>query len=202
MTEREKKDQGLWYDANYNPDLLKEREYAEEMCFRLNHISPGEPERIHAILKELLAEFGENSTVLPPFNVDYGYNCRIGAGSFVNHYAYFMDCAPITIGKNCFIGPSCGMYTANHPLIVEERNSGLEIALPITVHDNVWLGANVTILPGVTIGEGSVIGGGSVVTKDIPAHVVAAGNPCRVIRPITEADSISRQGQHSSPARP
>ena len=86
----------------------------------------------------------------------------------MNHYAYLMDCAPITIGNHCFIGPSCGMYTANHPLVAGERNEGLEIALPITLEDNIWLGAGVTILPGVTIGKGSVIGAGSVVTKDIP----------------------------------
>ena len=190
MTEREKKDRGLWYDANFNPELLKERDHAEELCFELNRTSPVEREKIQDIITKLLAHFGEGSTILPPFNVDYGYNCRIGDGTFVNHYAYLMDCAPIIIGNHCFIGPSCGMYTANHPLVAGERNEGLEIALPITLEDNIWLGAGVTILPGVTIGEGSVIGAGSVVTKDIPPHVVAAGNPCRVIRKITEEDRI------------
>lgn len=190
MTEREKKDLGLWYDANYDPKLLEERMQAEDLCFAFNHTAPRETEKQNRILEKLLAQHGKDSAILAPFNVDYGYNCRIGDHTFVNHYAYFMDCAPITIGKFCFIGPYCGMYTAIHPLVSEERNQGLEIAKPITVGDNVWIGANVTVLPGVTIGEGSVIGAKSVVTKDIPANVLAMGNPCRVIRAITEADRI------------
>ena len=193
MTEREKRDLGLWYDANYDAELLEEREKAEELCFALNNTAPREHEKQNRIIGELLAQFGEGSTILAPFNVDYGYNCRIGDNTFVNHYAYFMDCAPITIGNYCFIGPYCGMYTAIHPLVAGERNQGLEIAKPITVGDNVWIGANVTILPGVTIGEGSVIGAKSVVTKDIPANVLAVGNPCRVIREITEEDRIARK---------
>ncbi len=192
MTEREKKDMGLWYDANYNSDLLMERDYAEELCFEINRTSLRDGQRIREYLKKLLAEFGADSVILPPFNVDYGYNCHIGNHTFINHYAYLMDCALITIGKYCFIGPHCGMYTAIHPMAVDDRNQGLEMAKPITVGDNVWLGANVTILPGVTIGEGSVIGAGSVVTKDIPAHVLAVGNPCRVVREITEEDRICR----------
>ena len=103
-----------------------------------------------------------------------------------------MDCAPITIGSHCFIGPNCGMYTAIHPMLPDERNQGLECAKPITLGDNIWLGGDVTILPGVTIGSGSVIGAGSVVTKDIPAGVLAYGNPCRVIRPLTEQDHIAQ----------
>ena len=96
----------------------------------------------------------------------------------------------ITIGSHVFIGPNLGAYTAVHPLVAEERNQGLERALPIVIGDNVWIGGDVTILPGVTIGAEAVIGAGSVVTKDVPAGVVAAGNPCRVLRPITEADRI------------
>ena len=163
MTEREKMEAGLWYDANFDQDLLKERKEAETLYFQFNQTSPK----------------------------DYGYNCRIGEGTFINHNAYLMDGAPVTIGKHCFIGPNCGMYTANHPLNVEERNQGLELAQPITVGDNVWIGADVTILPGVTIGEGSVIGAKSLVNKDIPANVIAVGNPCRVVREITEEDRIS-----------
>ena len=98
-----------------------------------------------------------------------------------------MDCAPITLGSHCFIGPNCGMYTAVHATIAEERNLGLEKALPITVGDNVWMGGDVTIL------RNTIIGAGSVVTKDIPSNVVAAGNPCRVLRPITEADRIAKK---------
>ena len=102
-----------------------------------------------------------------------------------------MDGAPITIGAHCFIGPNCGIYTASHPLTAEQRNQGLERALPITIGDNVWIGGNVTILPGVTIGSACVIGAGSVVTHDIPAGMIAVGNPCRVLRPITPEDRIN-----------
>lgn len=101
-----------------------------------------------------------------------------------------MDGAPIRIGAHCFIGPNCGMYTASHPLLAEERNRGLEKAAPIVIGDNVWIGADVTILPGVTVGSNTVIGAKSVVTKDIPPNVIAVGNPCRVLRPITEQDSV------------
>ena len=122
--------------------------------------------------------------------MDYGVNCRIGDGSFLNHGAYLMDGAAITIGKRCFLGPNCGLYTASHPLDPAQRALGLERALPITLEDDVWLGGHVVILQGVTVGAGSVIGAGSVVTRDIPPGVVAAGNPCRVLRPIAEADRI------------
>lgn len=128
--------------------------------------------------------------ILPHFYTDYGSNCSIGAGTYINHGAYLMDCAKITLGEHCFIGPNCGIYTAIHPMLPQERNSGLELCKPITLGDNVWLGGNVTILPGVTIGEDTVIGAGSVVARDIPAGVVAVGNPCKVLRKITEKDSI------------
>lgn len=191
MTEREKMEAGLWYDANFDQDLLKEREEAETLYFQFNQTSPKDAKKKEELLKELLPNREENVNILPPFYTDYGYNCRIGEGTFINHNAYLMDGAPVTIGKHCFIGPNCGMYTANHPLNVEERNQGLELAQPITVGDNVWIGADVTILPGVTIGEGSVIGAKSLVNKDIPANVIAVGNPCRVVREITEEDRIS-----------
>ena len=192
MTEREKLEKGLWYDANYDAELLEERLQAEDLCFAFNQTRPKESERKEEILKQLLPHKGEHVTILSPFYTDYGYNCRIGEETFLNHNAYLMDGAPITIGKHCFIGPNCGMYTANHPLGAEERNQGLVQARPITIGDNVWIGADVTILPGVTIGEGSVIGAKSVVTKDIPPNVIALGNPCRVLRAITEADRVQK----------
>lgn len=192
MTEREKLEKGLWYDANYDAELLEERLQAEDLCFAFNQTRPKETERKEELLKQLLPHKGEHVTILSPFYTDYGYNCRIGEETFLNHNAYLMDGAPITIGRHCFIGPNCGMYTANHPLVAEERNQGLEQARPITIGDNVWIGADVTILPGVTIGEGSVIGAKSVVTKDIPPNVIALGNPCRVLRAITEADRVQK----------
>lgn len=193
MTESEKMKLGLWYDANYDQKLLEEREKAEDLYFTFNHTAPKEKELREDILKKLLPKMGERVTILSPFYTDYGYNCNIGSDCFINHNAYLMDCAPITLGSHCFIGPNCGMYTAVHATIAKERNLGLEKALPITVGNNVWMGGDVTILPGVTIGENTIIGAGSVVTKDIPSNVVAAGNPCRVLRPITEADRIAKK---------
>lgn len=190
MTEREKLEQGLWYDANNDEQLLRERSDAEELYFQFNQTSPKNVKKRTEILNQLLPHMGKNITLLLPFYTDYGYNCFIGDETFINHNAYFMDCAPITIGTHCFIGPNCGLYTAGHPLIAKERNMGLEIAKPITIENDVWIGADVTVLPGVTIGEGSVIGAKSTVTKDIPAGVVALGNPCRVIRKISDKDSI------------
>ena len=190
MTEREKSARGLWYDANNNAELLQLREDAEELCFRLNQTAPKDKAAREALLRQLLPHRGQNTTILSPFLADYGYNCFIGEKVFLNHGAYLMDGAPITIGAYCFIGPNCGMYTANHPLLAEERETGLEQALPITIGEHCWIGGDVTILPGVTIGSHTVIGAKSVVTTDLPDHVLAVGNPCRVLRSISEEDSI------------
>lgn len=197
MTERERRDARLWYDANFDPELLAERRRADDLCHRLNLLAPAAEEERDALLRELLAEVGEGVTVLGPLYVDYGYNVRIGPGSFVNHGAYLMDGAPITIGERVFIGPGCDMYTAEHALLPAERASGLERALPITVCDDVWIGGDVTILPGVTIGAGSVVGAHSTVTRDVPPGVVAVGSPCRALRPITEADTVLGAGERA-----
>ena len=190
MTEREKLERGLWYDANYDEDLCRERERANELAHRLNQASPGNAAARESLLRELLGHVGEHVEVLSPLYVDYGRNVSIGDWSFLNHGAYLMDGAPITIGSHVFVGPNLGAYTAQHPLVAEERNLGLERALPITIEDDVWIGGDVKIMPGVTIGRGSVIGAGSVVTRDIPAGVVAMGSPCHPVRPITDADRI------------
>lgn len=190
MTEREKLERGLWYDANYDEDLCRERERANELAHRLNQTSPGNAALRESLLRELLGHVGEHVEVLSPLYVDYGRNVSIGDWSFLNHGAYLMDGAPITIGSHVFVGPNLGAYTAQHPLVAEERNLGLERALPITIEDDVWIGGDVKIMPGVTIGRGSVIGAGSVVTRDVPAGVVAMGSPCHPVRPITDADRI------------
>lgn len=190
MTEYEKLEKGFWYDANNDKELLEKRIQAEELCFEFNNTHPKDTKRREDILKSLLPHKGKNITILSSFYVDYGYNCFIGDHTFINHNAYLMDCALIKIGTYCFIGPNCGMYTAIHPLVAEERNKGLEKAKPITLGDNIWIGGDVTILPGVTIGSGSVIGAKSLVSKDIPKNVIAVGNPCRVIRQVTDSDRI------------
>ena len=186
MTEREKMALGLWYDANFDPELCAQRREAAALCLAFNNAHPRDTEEKARLQKQLLPNASEKAGIAAPFQTDYGYNCYIGAGTGINRGAYLMDGAKITIGENCFIGPNCGMYTANHPLCYEERNRGFEQAAPITIGDNVWIGGDVTILPGVTIGEGAVIGAGSVVTRDIPPGVVAAGNPCRVLRPVDQ----------------
>lgn len=172
----------------YNPtdkELVDERNYVKDLCFQLNNTKPSDSRTRRRILHSILQNVDFDTVeILSPFMVDYGYNIEIGENSFINHNSCFLDCAKIKIGKHCFIGPNCGFYTAIHPLIVEQRNKGLETAKPITIKDNVWIGGDVTILPGVTIGEGSVIGAKSLVDKDIPSGVVAAGNPCRVIKRI------------------
>lgn len=190
MTEREKLEQGLWYDANYDSELLLERAKADAMIFEFNNTHPQKTEEKDKIIKQLLPNMEDKVAISSPFYTDYGYNCFIASDTFINRHAYLMDGAKITIGSHCFIGPNCGMYTANHPLLSEQRNLGYEMAQPITIGDNVWIGANVTILAGVTIGHNTVIGANSVVTKDIGDNVVAVGNPCIAIRKITENDRI------------
>ena len=195
MNEKDKMKLGLWYDANNDIDLVEERLIAEDLCFELNNTRPKFIEKRTSILQQLIPNLGENCTILSPFVTDYGCYCKIGHDTFINHNAYLMDGGGITIGNHCFIGPNCGMYTAIHPLLAKERNKGFEKALPIIIGDNCWIGADVTILPGVTIGSNTIIGAKSVVTKDIPDNVIAAGNPCRIMRTITKHDSIYQEEQ-------
>jgi maltose O-acetyltransferase len=136
------------------------------------------------ILADLLGSLGEGAHITPPLFVDYGANIHVGAGTFVNYNLTALDVATITIGQDCQIGPNVQLLTPTHPIAPGPRRDKLEAAEPITIEDNVWLGGGVIVCPGVTIGENSVIGAGSVVTKDIPANVVAVGNPARVIRTI------------------
>ncbi len=180
MTEREKMQRGEWYDANFDRALLEERQKAESLCYEFNMAGPGGEKQLSALRKLLGEEIPEGLTVLAPVYFDYGVNTRFGEGTFVNHGCYFMDGGRIDIGRNVFIGPFCGFYTATHPINYQDRNKGLEKALPIRVGDNCWFGANVSVLQGVTIGSGCVIAAGSVVTGDLPDHCVAAGVPAVV----------------------
>lgn len=188
MTEKEKMLQGLLYDANYDSNLVQERIRCKEMCHEYNHLSPGKRKERTDLMKKILGKTSGEFLIEQPFWCDYGYNIEIGEDFYVNHNCVILDCAKVRFGSHVFIAPNCGFYTAGHPLDVEQRNQGLEYAYPITVGDNVWFGANVAVLPGVTIGENSVIGAGSIVSRDIPSGVIASGNPCRVIRLITEQD--------------
>lgn len=188
MKESEKMKAGMWYDANNDPELLKKRMQCMDLCFELNHTRPGDEEEINSILARLLGNVPERLVLFPPFQCDYGENIHLGHDVFINHYAYMMDGADITIGDHVFIGPYCGFYTANHPLTYASRNKGLEKALPITVGNNCWFGANVSVMPGVKIGDGCVIAAGAVVAHDIPDHSLAAGIPAKVIKKIEQED--------------
>ena len=141
-----------------------------------------------AILRKLFGKLGKNPYIEPNLFCGFGFNIEAGDNFFANNNCVFVDPGKITFGDNVFIAPNCGFYTAHHPIDREMRNALLEYAKPITVGNDVWIGGNTVVLPGVTIGSNVVIGAGSVVTKDIPDNCDAYGNPCRVIRPITEAD--------------
>ncbi len=184
MSEKEKMLAGEWYNANYDRALSEERMRAQDLCHELNQTNPGDKKTRQKIIVELLGYIPENVNISSPFTVDYGWNIKVGKNVFINMNNYFMDGAEITFGDNVFVGPSCGFYTADHPLDAEDRRKGLEKASPIKVGDDVWIGAGVSVMPGVTIGDRSVIGAGSVVTKDIPPDSLAMGVPCHVVREI------------------
>lgn len=188
MTEWEKAQHGYLYDANYDEELIQERRKCDDLCHEFNLCRPSDVEKQNSIIKKLLGEVKGPFKITAPFYCDYGKNITIGKNFYTNHNCTILDGAKVRFGDNVFIAPNCVFSTAGHPIDAEQRNVGLEIALPITVGDNVWIGTNVSVLPGVTIGSNTVIGAGSVVNKDIPDGVVAAGNPCKVIRKITEKD--------------
>ncbi|MEG2353676.1 MAG: sugar O-acetyltransferase [Clostridium sp.] len=188
MSEKDKMLEGKLYDANYDKDLIDERTVAKELCYNFNKLPPSKFEERNIILKNLLGKVKNRFFIEQPFLCDYGYNIEVGDNFYSNHNLVILDAAKVTFGDNVFIAPNCGFYTAGHPIDFERRNIGLEYAYPITVGDNVWIGGNVVVVPGVTIGSNVVIGAGSVVTKNIPDGVVAVGNPCAVIRKITDED--------------
>ncbi|WP_370773598.1 maltose acetyltransferase domain-containing protein [Faecalibacillus intestinalis] len=185
MTEKEKMEAGLWYDANNDQELIDQRLVCQDLCFELNQLKPSDEKR-NEIIEKILGYFPENLVLLSPFTADYGKNIKLGKNVFVNINNYFMDGASIEIGDHVFIGPSCGFYTANHPLNYTRRNQGLERALPIKVGNNCWFGANVSVMPGVTIGAGCVIAAGAVVTKNMPENSLIAGVPAKVIKTIEQ----------------
>lgn len=194
MTEKEKMQKQMLYDANYDKELLAERTKAKELCWRYNQLPPADEKGQQEILRQLLGKTGEHFCITAPFWCDYGYNIELGENFYANHNLVILDGGKVTFGDNVFIAPHCGFYTAGHPIDFVRRNQGLEYARPITVGDNVWIGAGVHVMPGVTIGNNVVIGGGSVVVKDIPDNSVAAGNPCKVMRAITEDDKRTCPG--------
>lgn len=188
MTEKQKMTNQQLYDANNDCTLLKERAYAKDLCFEFNQLMPSDTVNQKKMLHQLLGHIDDSTCIMASFWCDYGYNIKVGKNFFANHNTVILDGAEVTFGDNVFIAPNCGFYTAGHPIDAKRRNQGLEYAYPITVGNNVWIGAGVHVMPGITIGDNVVVGGGSVVVKDIPSNSVAVGNPCKVIRPITEED--------------
>lgn len=183
MGEREKMESGLLYNG-MDENLLNMRIKSKELCFDFNNLRPSDLEGQKKIIKKLFGSTKKEFFITAPFLCDYGFNIHVGENFYTNHNCVILDCAKVSFGDNVFIAPNCCFTTAGHPIDVKQRNEGLEYAYPITVGNNVWIGAGVTVLPGVTIGDNTVIGAGSVVNKDIPSGVVAVGNPCRVIKKI------------------
>ncbi len=187
MNQKERMLAGLPYKA-WLDGLSEERLENKKRVYRYNHLPPEALEEQDALIRQILGRTGKTVHIEAPFHCDYGYNIEVGENFFANYNLVILDVGRVTIGKNAQIAPNVAIYTAGHPIHPDSRNSGYEYGIPVTIGDNVWIGGNVCVMPGVTIGSNVVIGAGSVVTRDIPDNVIAAGNPCRVIREITEAD--------------
>jgi maltose O-acetyltransferase len=182
-TEKEKMLAGEWYNI-HDADLEAERQKAKELI-RLYNRTETAPER-QILLQQLLGKIGANSFIEPPFYCSYGQNIYIGEYVYLNVMCTILDCNKVQIGNHVMIGPSVQIYTASHHLVAETRNQGWEVAKPIVIEDNVWIGGAAILLPGVTIGLNAVVGAGAVVTRSVPANTVVAGNPARVIREIEQ----------------
>ncbi|MDO4521247.1 MAG: sugar O-acetyltransferase [Erysipelotrichaceae bacterium] len=200
MSEKEKMLAGMLYDAS-DPELVELLVKARKLARRYNMTDEDEVDKKEAILRELLPNSENLPGMQAPIWFDYGCNTTFGKFCATNFNFTCLDVCPVHIGDNVLIGPNVTIATPMHPLVAEERNVRqredgsyytLEYAKPITIGDSCWLAANVTVCGGVTIGEGCVIGAGSIVTRDIPPHSLAAGNPCRVIRVITDEDRIEK----------
>lgn len=185
MTNKERRDMGLPYISD--DEIFEEQKRARRLTQVLNTADRSDFDTIGRIVKELLGK-SEKAFINPPFYCDYGTHIEVGKNFFANYNCTILDVAKVIIGDNCQLAPNVAIYTAGHPLHPNTRNTLYEYGIEVTIGDNVWVGGNTVVCPGVHIGSNTVIGAGSVVTKDIPDWVVAAGNPCRVIRKITDAD--------------
>jgi maltose O-acetyltransferase len=170
----------------FEPELTKERIQVKQLCFELNQTPPMDAKRRAALTKQILRV--NDALVESPFNVDYGYNLTVGKNFYANHGCTILDCNLVKIGDNCLLGPHVCISAATHPLQAQLRINGDELAFPITIGNNVWISANVTICPGVTLGDNVVVGAGAVVNKSFPSNVVIAGVPAKIIGHIDNAD--------------
>jgi maltose O-acetyltransferase len=189
MTEKEKMIAGEFYDSQ-DPELAAGRARSRDLTRQLAAIPMNDEASRQNLFRQLLGATGDKFFIENTFSCDYGYNIFLGENFYANFNCILLDDAPIRFGDNVMLAPAVQIYTATHQLVAEERNSGLEFAREVTIGNNVWIGGGAIINPGVTIGDGAVIGSGSVVTRDIPPRVFGAGNPCRIIREITDADRV------------
>nr|WP_315851962.1 maltose acetyltransferase domain-containing protein [Tautonia rosea] len=180
-TERDKMLAGELY-LGFDPALVAARRRARVLMAAYNSSGPDEEEKREQILRRLIGKVGSGVWIEPPFSCDYGEFIELGDGVYLNFHCIFLDCNWIRVGDRTMFGPAVQVYTASHPVSAAERRKGPEMAYPVTIGSDVWIGGGAIICPGVTIGEGSTIGAGSVVTKNVPPNVLAVGNPCRVIR--------------------
>ena len=185
MNHIERRDKGMAYISD--EAVFGQQKKCRQLLQKLNFMDRSDFDGIGKVVKELLGK-SEGAFINPPFYCDYGFNIEIGKRFFANYNCTILDVAKVKIGDNCLFGPNVSLFTAGHPVHPDTRNSGYEYGKEITVGDNVWIGGNTVVCPGVNIGNNVVIGAGSVVTKDIPDWSIAAGNPCRVLRKITEED--------------
>lgn len=176
-------------------ELGKIRDNMLDKLYQYNHAHYNDHKLRDDIIREILGGYKDTLKITPPVYFDYGKHTFVGKNFYANFDCIFLDVNTITIGDNVMFGPRVGLYTAGHPIDKDVRITGLEYGLPITIGNNVWIGGNVVVMPGVHIGDNSIIGSGSVVTKDIPSDVIAAGNPCKVIRKITTEDKIYWEGK-------
>ena len=190
MKDSEKQHSGLVYNPA-DPEILKEQMKRLDMVYEYNATRPIEPEKRQKLLKEMFADIGENCYIEPPFHANFGGKfVHFGKNVYANFNLTLVDDTTITVGDYTMLAPNVVLATAGHPILPSLREKGYQYNLPIKIGRNCWLGAGVIVLPGVTIGDNTVVGAGSVVTKDLPANVVAIGNPCRVLREIGEKDEV------------
>ena len=188
MSNIERREREMAYIAD--DDCFAQMMETRKKLYKLNNTEPWRIDEMSSQFREIAGRVGKNCTLFTPFTCDYGFNIEVGDNFFANYNFTVLDVAKVKIGDNVFIAPNVSIYTAGHPLHPEARNSMYEYGIAVTIGDSCWIGGNAVICPGVTIGSGVVIGAGSVVTKDIPDNCLAAGNPCRVIREITDEDKL------------
>lgn len=199
MTELEKIRNHQYYNSR-SEELRVYCEKIKDAFFAYNLLPPSKREERERILRQSFGKVGANPWVESPFQCDVGFMIELGDNVYINHNACFLDCGGIRIGNHVLIGPNVSIYTPEHAFDPELRRMGYEISYPVTIEDDVWIGGSVSIVGGITIGKNTIIGAGSVVTHDIPANVIAVGNPCTVLREISEADKL-HHGPFSPTAR-